>query len=181
MGMVKSFGMIQVVVCVLVLMAVEASQAAVGSSVKERAATVVASSEIVAQGIRTAYKKNGIITTDINDLVSGRILSAYPRTSHPQADFYNRPVIINRGTSADYFIRYSFAEQDAADVCATINETALGLRPDSPASATSLQSSADMTGTFVFAPMPVEIAGKKSFCIRVDGNLEYFLLVMPVP
>lgn len=181
MDMFKSFGWIQVAVCLFVFtIAAKPAQSAEHSSIRGRAATVVTSGEALAQAIRSAYRKTGAITKNINDLVSEGFLAAYPRTTDPQSDFYNKPIIIDRGSSTDYFIRYSFAEQDAVDVCATINETALGLRPDSPVSETSLQSSPVTAGAFVFAPMPVETAGKKSFCLKVDGNFQYFLQVMPV-
>lgn len=180
MKMQRIFDCARTAVLILTLSAMAAPVGAEDSSVRERAATVIAASESFAQGIKTSYQRTGKVITDINILIADGYLSAYPKTSHSQSDFYSRPYVVEEAGGAGYYLRYSLGEPDAEDVCKVLNESSLGLRPGSPVSATSLGVSSLTPGAIVFSPPPVEIVGKKSFCLRIDGNYEYFYRVLSV-
>lgn len=172
--------------CVVVfalLLAISATvnpASAADKAVRERAAMVISASESFAQAARASYRRTGTVAGDINDLVGGGYLPAYPKISHPQSDFYNALSVIEEGVEAAYFLRYSFAEPDAEEVCKVINESKLDLRPGSPVSGTSLKQSTVYPHALAFSPPPVEVVGKEAFCIKIDDNFEYFQRVMPV-
>lgn len=180
MKMLKNTNRVFAAVFVLLISAVFAPAGAEDKSVRERAATVAAAGESVTQAVKVSYRRTGTVPKGINELIDGGYLTAYPELSHLQSDFYNSLSVIEETGGAAYYLRYSFGEPDSEDVCKVLNEKGLGLRPGSPVSATSLKESPVYPGALAFSPPPVEVVGKESFCIKINGNFEYFRRVMPV-
>lgn len=146
--------------------------------IEQRADAIIGNARRIAEGFKLYYKRRNTIPSGLDTLINDGILKSWPEPTHPSSDFYNNMNPLDDGGGAKYFVRYSFGEKEAEEICKKINEKMMGLAAGAAVSETKTKI---VEGLIMFDPPPVETVNEPAFCLKIGDHYEYFHLIMPKP